>query len=391
MFKRRVGGGRTLLTNNNSNNSSTTLTSPQTHSYNVNGTVSQGGIMNSHVSLLVTLAFLIGGLLGHVHGRFYYSSSNCDSNVSMPAVSTSSSFFSAFTTSNTRTENDVDGWHSIRVFYGDTQKHLTPVLETIRSQLVSAATPATTRNDTTKADANNFTFANSTTKPAITTTARFDKQGRMWFSQAKQDQAVWALLRQKTNGYFIDLAANDAFNLSNTVSLEVNAQWRGLCIEPNPMYWYNLTYYRTCDVVAAVVGKTRMEPMYFRYDAEEHGGIAGDRFDNNRRWQRNSLLQYTVPLVDILQYYRVPRVIDYLSLDVEGAEKFILEAFPFDQYNISILTVERPRFLLGLLESHGYRNLKKLTKWGETLWAHESVMSQLDLKALDNFGVKKLE
>jgi hypothetical protein len=333
----------------------------------------------------MTMAFMVGGVLGHVHGRFYGSSA-CDS--SLPMSASTSSLLSLAAT-NTCIEKDVDGWHSIRVFYGDTQKHLTPVLETIRSQIVTPTTEA-------KSDTDADTSKETTVKTVeATTTATLDTQGRMWFAQANQDQVVWALLRQKTNGYFIDLAANDALELSNTVSLEVNAQWRGLCVEPNPMYWYNLTYFRTCHVVAAVVGKTRMEPMYFRYDAGDHGGIVGDRFDNGKRWQRKSLLQYTVPLLEVLQYHQAPRVIDYLSLDVEGAEEFILESFPFDQYTISILTVERPdESLRNLLEQHGYQFLKRLTKWGETLWAHKSVMTQLDLKVLDNFGpppkVKKI-
>jgi hypothetical protein len=47
-----------------------------------------------------------------------------------------------------------------------------------------------------------------------------------WNSQARQDELVLALLRNKTGGYFVDLAANDAVLLSNTYSLERDWEWK---------------------------------------------------------------------------------------------------------------------------------------------------------------------
>ena len=81
-----------------------------------------------------------------------------------------------------------------------------------------------------------------------------------WFSQLHQDEVVMALLSYKQNGFFIDLAANDARYLSNTFALERFGNWTGLCIEPNPLYWLNLTRYRpNCHIISAVVGKDKME------------------------------------------------------------------------------------------------------------------------------------
>ena len=47
---------------------------------------------------------------------------------------------------------------------------------------------------------------------------------QQWFAQIQQDQVVVDLLG--TNGYFIDLAANDAKELSNTLGLERQG-WNG--------------------------------------------------------------------------------------------------------------------------------------------------------------------
>jgi hypothetical protein len=46
-----------------------------------------------------------------------------------------------------------------------------------------------------------------------------------WFSQVLQDQIVHGLLKGKRQGYFIDLAANDATVLSNTYALERFHEW----------------------------------------------------------------------------------------------------------------------------------------------------------------------
>mmetsp|Transcript_25626 Transcript_25626/g.43524 ORF Transcript_25626/g.43524 Transcript_25626/m.43524 type:complete len:263 (-) Transcript_25626:60-848(-) len=248
-------------------------------------------------------------------------------------------FFDSSCTSETvyPVKEDHEGWHSIEVFYGrkDSLESSLPRLE--------------------------------------------------WFSQARQDEAVATLLHHKRNGYFVDLAANDATILSNTYSLEKKYGWRGLCIEPNPMYWANLTY-RDCQVVAAVVGNRRMEEVYFRFDAGDHSGIAGDGFDNGKHLIRKSRLVYTVTLKEILRRFGAPKTIDYLSLDVEGAEEFIMKNFPLAEYSISILTVERPKdSLQALFAKHGFKKLQRLTRWGETLWAHESVLNTLDSSTIDQF------
>ena len=44
----------------------------------------------------------------------------------------------------------------------------------------------------------------------------------------------------------------------------------------------------------------------------------------------------TVPLADLLKHADAPAEIDYLSLDVAGAEALVLDGFPFDRYTFKV-------------------------------------------------------
>jgi hypothetical protein len=216
--------------------------------------------------------------------------------------------------------------------------------------------------------------------------------GKKWFSQVRQDEVVLKMLSNGKGsgiqgGFFVDLASNDATSISNSYILERDYHWTGLCIEPNPTYWYGLTHYRpNCQLVAAVVGAQRMDQVDFLFETGAFGGIIGTQFDNGPIKKGKSKVQYTVTLLEILERYNAPKVIDYLSLDVEGAEEFIMQHFPLQNYKIRILTVERPSDgLREILKSHGYEYLMKLSTWGETLWAHQDYIKDFDMEHLQEF------
>jgi hypothetical protein len=105
-----------------------------------------------------------------------------------------------------------------------------------------------------------------------------------WFSQHGQDVAVAKFFNFKRDGFFVDLAANDAVWASNTFSLEQNFGWKGICIEANPQYWYRLSF-RNCHVVGGIVGGTNNVEVDVILGQAHHGpygGIVGDDFDNKK-------------------------------------------------------------------------------------------------------------
>lgn len=185
-------------------------------------------------------------------------------------------------------------------------------------------------------------------------------------SQLGQD--LWALERTgyKRGGFFVEFGATDGVLLSNTWLLEKEFGWQGLCAEPNPKFFAQLQRNRSCTLSNQCIGDTTGKQVEFIY-ADAYGGSQEHADDDKHKDKRaayravgqTALLQ-TISLHDFLLEHRAPRVIDYLSIDTEGSEYEILRAFPFEQWNIRLLTVEhnfteRRKDIRRLLEGHGYR------------------------------------
>ena len=82
-------------------------------------------------------------------------------------------------------------------------------------------------------------------------------------SQAKQDLLVRDIFQSMKNGYFLDIAANDWIDLSNTYRLEKYLNWTGVCVEPNPMYFVGLLSNRKCELFTNPLGANNNETIRF--------------------------------------------------------------------------------------------------------------------------------
>jgi hypothetical protein len=195
------------------------------------------------------------------------------------------------------------------------------------------------------------------------------------FSQSGQDFAILSILNDMSNGYFIDLAANDYKVGSNTLCLEQFNNWSGVCIEPNSKYWMDILSHRRCKLYVNPVSTKEGEKVTFRL-SDVFGGIVGDEFDQkeNSRGNDATVELETTTLTHILDDAKAPQVINYMSLDIEGAEYFAMTGFDFNKYSIWLLNVERPKPRLHLLfAKHGYVYLHAMTSYGDVLYVHHSM------------------
>eukprot|EP00435_Cladocopium_sp_Y103_P032947 s874_g8.t1 len=169
------------------------------------------------------------------------------------------------------------------------------------------------------------------------------------------------VFRNRQRGSFVELGAADGKFLSNTYALEHGFDWFGILIEPLPEQVEKCRVNRprsTC--VQACVAK---EPglQHFGEDMVRavQSGLVRLADVPKKGWVQREIHCRTLP--DILREHDMPRVIDWLSLDVEGAELEILEsvfqdgAFHFDVISLEATTRKDSFKKLQFMHNHGYQ------------------------------------
>lgn len=165
-------------------------------------------------------------------------------------------------------------------------------------------------------------------------------------SQNYQDVFVLYQTKYKKNGYFVEFGATDGQTISNTYLLEKKYGWDGIVAEPNPVYHEALRKNRACDISTDCVYSTTGQQIEFlASDASDLSGIKEFGSKDEHAANRNkgqTILVPTISLVDLLDGYGAPKEIDFLSIDTEGSEHHILEAFFANNkdYKFNIITVE---------------------------------------------------
>ena len=200
-----------------------------------------------------------------------------------------------------------------------------------------------------------------------------------WHSDFGQDKYVRELFGGKRGGFFIDLAANNPIHSSNSRALERDYGWSGLCIEPNPYYHAPLAKKRSCRLVVCAVSETEgMAKFHFNGPS---GGLIEGNTDNQQRVGGKASAKLgsiqTMRFATILQRLSAPTEIDYLSLDVEGAESLVMSSFPWATHRIRVLSIERPKpGLVRELQQHqyGYHCSLGRAAWHDEIWVHRPSM-----------------
>ena len=166
--------------------------------------------------------------------------------------------------------------------------------------------------------------------------------------QLKQDVLVRVITKNKRSGYFVEFGTMDGKFASNTYTLEKELGWTGILAEPGKKFHDALARHRKCSIDHRAVTDHTGDTLRFQEMSTDEGmsGLV-DFFDEKemhfRRRSKTPSIFYdvnTVSLLDLLADYHAPQHIDYMSIDTEGSEPAILEAFDFDRYQIDIFTVE---------------------------------------------------
>ena len=157
----------------------------------------------------------------------------------------------------------------------------------------------------------------------------------MTYSQAGQDTFVVETLEGMRDGFFLDIGCAMPMENNNTFLLESRYNWSGLLFEIDTVYVGGISLQRTSPL------------------------ILGDA----------TVIDFRA----LFREYNVPKVIDYISLDLDPPDSTfkVLEALPLDTYSFKCMTFEHDRYWYGsrvaeksrtLLERYGYEMAVKDVK-----------------------------
>jgi FkbM family methyltransferase len=200
-----------------------------------------------------------------------------------------------------------------------------------------------------------------------------------------QGQDKWVIERVlpgKREGWFIDSGAGpDGVRGSNSYVMESRLGWKGLLVEPHPECFKQVKANRSAIVAQYCLTDSFGEVEFVINEHPELSSIPEHLSEPDfvaagyAHKQLPKVKIQTAPLWELLRRHNFPPVIDYMSLDIEGAEWVALKDFPFKEFRILCMTIEHNAKFHGKLRAklhkEGYRLVRVVTP--DDFYVHKSV------------------
>ena len=177
------------------------------------------------------------------------------------------------------------------------------------------------------------------------------------------------------DGFFVEIGATNGVAGSNCHFFESMWGWRGVCIEPNPVAYEELKKNRP-NAINCAIGLENCTKTFcvchdytaalsciVEYASEEHM----NRIDTEIKTHGGSkeFIDIEVKTLETIIQEQEVSHINYLSVDVEGAEKKVLTSIDFDKVTIDVISAEHNEYdkennFKELLANKGFRFDKKV-------------------------------
>ena len=198
---------------------------------------------------------------------------------------------------------------------------------------------------------------------------------KKYYGLNKLDEQIKSYLNFN-NGFFVELGAHDGITQSNTFYYEKNKNWNGILIEPTPNIFLKLkknrskkNFYFNRACVSFKFKKNFIELVYsglktfspqFMIDKRQIEHTAHTELTIN-----DKIFTYKVRAVtlnSILIKAKAPKIIDFLSLDTEGAEFEVLNGIDFKRFSFRYMLIETYYFskLKKFFLKKNYKYIKKI-------------------------------
>lgn len=184
------------------------------------------------------------------------------------------------------------------------------------------------------------------------------------YAQNFEDIVLWRALKDVRDGCYIDIGANHPVCDSVTKFFYEHG-WHGINIEPVKSLFDQLVLDRPRDINLSCAISSEKGQVTF-YEVMGTGlSTLEPRIANEHASAGYEVRSYNVPIMTMADVYDAHnfRDVHFLKIDVEGAEKKVLEGIPFDRLKPWIIIVEatEPNTQIPsheewehLLTSHGY-------------------------------------
>jgi FkbM family methyltransferase len=202
-------------------------------------------------------------------------------------------------------------------------------------------------------------------------------------SQIHQDLILdEQVFKNKTNGFFVEVGALDGFGASNTWFFEMERNWSGLLIEPNPIEFEKrhqhprpksvfencaisdiekdinfLSIEGPCNVLSGIIefyNPQHLDRINRELEMYKNYPQGHDLFS-----RKEEIPMKAARLETLFDKHRINKI-DLLSIDVEGAELQVLNSINFDKVEIDVFLIENNYGLnkeIEFLSSKGYKLL----------------------------------
>ena len=162
---------------------------------------------------------------------------------------------------------------------------------------------------------------------------------------------LFVLNHSPAASFYVDVGANHPVRGSMTHRLDREG-WTGGCAEPNPTLAALYAGMRNCSLETRVIGDGK-RARFVHEKNNELSGLAVE--DDGHAEHHGGTVVQTVRLERALRERGAPQRIEFLSVDVEGADEWVLSDELLRAFQFGFVLVERPhRETASRLFSHGY-------------------------------------
>ncbi len=147
--------------------------------------------------------------------------------------------------------------------------------------------------------------------------------------------AIW---RNRPPGFYVEIGAFDGRKKNSTIILE-QAGWDGACFEPTPSSFEQLRQNRKCRCENVAIWKDTGFTEFAVYQNDPAWNGITETLDQYHIERINQAIKITVPTKS-WNDLKLPKKIDYLQIDVEGAELAIMDCIDWKTQQITYICME---------------------------------------------------